>query len=44
MIGPRVCRAGTCLPGLVMEVPAAREGTPSGAIRFSLVLLGKIDA
>lgn len=32
------------LRALVMEVPVARGGNPAGALRFGLVLLGKIEA
>jgi hypothetical protein len=32
------------LRALVMEVPVARGGTPAGALRFALVLAGKIEA
>ena len=27
-----------------MEVPAARDGKPAGALRFGIVLVGKIEA
>lgn len=29
---------------VVVEVPAARDGKPAGALRFGIVLVGKIDA
>jgi hypothetical protein len=29
---------------VIMEVPVARDGKPAGALRFGLVLIGKIDA
>ena len=32
------------LEGVVFEVPLAHEGKPAGALRFGLILLGKIDA
>lgn len=42
LMSPHTTDAG--LTSFTMEIPAARAGQPSGAIRFGLVLIGKIEA